>query len=114
MTSKTPDWNKMSELNPIKYHQFAEESWYNQVKMLYNDIVLNKEADSDTIRSYFMQQFDKSDTLRLMFITWLTEFENRDDSPISYIEVLQFINHLAWCEQKHVKQIAGQNKKSKV
>jgi len=108
----TPDWNKLSELNPTLYHQLAGESWKQQVLIMYQEVVLNPDADNTDINSSFMVSCEKSKSLKGMFFTWLDSYEEREDSPVTYQEVLKFINYLSWCEERHVQRL--KNKASKV
>lgn len=102
---ETPDWEELAKLRPITARTFAAERWYDQLKMMYNDIVRNPKADNSDIVSSFLQAMDGNAYTKLMFMTWIEGFTERDDSPITYKEVLQFISYLWMCEERHIERL---------
>lgn len=104
---ETPDWEELAKLRSITARTFAAERWYDQLKIMYmyNDIVRNPKADNSDIVSTFLQVMDGNAYTKLMFMTWIEGFTERDDSPITYKEVLQFISYLWMCEERHIERL---------
>lgn len=103
-----PDWNSMSELTAVKYRSFAAERWAELVRHMYNDIVLVENCDNEDLTSKFLMMVDENPMLRMMWTTWIEGFTEREDGPITYKEVLQFISYLGMCEERHIEYLKGQ------
>lgn len=104
-TESPPDWDSISSLTAIKYRLFAAENYQAQVKIMWNKIIANPEADNDELISSFLQWCESNSMLKLMFNTWIEGFTERNDGPVSHKEILQFINYLAMCEERHADRL---------
>ncbi len=106
-----PDWEYMAQLTPVKWRLFASESYYYQVKEMWNEIIANPDVDNDELTSSFLSWCDEFPSLKLLFNTWLEGFDERPDGPVTHKEILQFLNYLSMCEERHATRLIGEGLK---
>lgn len=102
---EVPDWEEMASLSLVKYRLFAAERYDGQVKTLWNELVLDPEVDNEELTARFLVWCEDNAMLKLMFNTWIEGFTERYDGPVTYKEILQFINYLSMCEERHAMRI---------